>query len=124
MSVSQVVASSAPLTSNYTICQLFTSQLLTVEHCSGGGGGGDRISPRRPVSAASNMNVRPRWSQQHKHMSLLNRQKAFSRATLAANAFRIFQSLIEFENEDTKSFICLFTDNSFALKRLFPLITI
>lgn len=75
------------------------------------------------ATASWEMNARPRWLQQHKHAGLINRRKAFSGATLAANAFLTFQGLIEFENEDTKSFICLFTDNSSALKWLFPLIT-
>lgn len=64
-----------------------------------------------------------RQSQQHKHGGLINRLQAFSTAKLAANAFLIFQSLIEVESDSTKSFICLFTNNSFALIRLFPLIT-
>lgn len=68
MSVSQIAPSSTPLTSNYTICQVFTSQSRLGERRGGGGGGGlYRILLLRPARTVGEMNVVPRWSPPHKH---------------------------------------------------------
>lgn len=86
------------LTSNYTVCQVITSQLwnLTAECCWWC----DGASPQCHVSSARQMNVKDRWCHRSTVTSTegsrvqINSWKAFRRATLATKEFTPGRSFI------------------------------